>query len=592
VKRRLPAVVVGLLAAGALAATPAPARAAGRLAPCAANGLLCGTVTVPLDYSGAAPGQLSLYVEELPAQGFPRGVIFLLAGGPGQASAETFDLAQQGSLWQAIFPGYTLVAYDDRGSGRSGALDCSGAPSVAACAEAIGPNRVFYATRDHAEDVESVRQALGFDRIGLYGGSYGTKQAMAYALAHPDHVERLVLDSVLPPEGPDPLGTSFLHAIPLALDSICHDGGCRAISRDPAGDLARLADRGSGSTSLLKLMIDSDIDLGVGPELPGAVGAALAGRPLALKRLTALDQSWITPLFADINVGLELATACNDGPFPWVATAPPGDRAAGIQSAVADLAAGSLGLFGSWATRIGNAWVCETWPAPTGQASLAAGPLPDVPVLVLEGDRDVRTPLAGGATVAARFPQGRVLVVHGAGHSVLKRSSCAAEAVRSWLAGGTPPSSCPRLPSAAPVGPFPASLAATSPLGSSRGRAGKSLAAAVTTLHEAEAAFAFLGGLSQVFGIQDGSLAPATAGAGSVGRVRLNGYSDVSGLALTGTLSCKPAGDVFPQSFTCVPGSLAGKLKVGGSAAAVGRLELRDGRISGTLGGRSVSARF
>ena len=126
-----------------------------------------------------------------------------------------FDVAVRVALYRYLFPGYTLVAYDDRGTGDSGLLDCPPLQSAiaadteriaaAACAASIGAPRDFYSTADHAEDLDAVRQSLGFDKIALYGVSYGTKLAMAYALAHPDHVERLLLDSVLPPELPDPL---------------------------------------------------------------------------------------------------------------------------------------------------------------------------------------------------------------------------------------------------------------------------------------------------------------------------------------------------------------------------------------------------
>jgi len=115
-----------LLAVAALVvgAVVAPhASAAGPFAPCAPNGLECATITVPLDYSGGTAGTISLHAEELPAVGTPRGVMLLLAGGPGQASAQVFDLAHQGAYWQSFFPGYTLVAYDDRGTGNSSALD-------------------------------------------------------------------------------------------------------------------------------------------------------------------------------------------------------------------------------------------------------------------------------------------------------------------------------------------------------------------------------------------------------------------------------------------------------------------------------------
>ena len=43
-------------------------------------------------------------------------------------------------------------------------------------------------------------------KLTLFGISYGTKLALAYARAHPDHVERLALDSVLDPDDADVFG--------------------------------------------------------------------------------------------------------------------------------------------------------------------------------------------------------------------------------------------------------------------------------------------------------------------------------------------------------------------------------------------------
>src|SRR5207248_1556824 len=67
-----------------------------QFAPCGKGLVECATVAVPLDRTGATPGTVSLYVERLAPLGTPRGVMFLVAGGPGQASARAFDLANQG----------------------------------------------------------------------------------------------------------------------------------------------------------------------------------------------------------------------------------------------------------------------------------------------------------------------------------------------------------------------------------------------------------------------------------------------------------------------------------------------------------------
>src|SRR5207302_1082717 len=114
-----------LAAAAAVAFAPRVATAATlQFGPCGKGVVECGTVVVPLDRSGATPGSVSLYVERLQPLGTPRGVMFLIAGGPGQASASAFDLASSGPFFRDQFPGYTLIAFDPRGTGRSGVLRC------------------------------------------------------------------------------------------------------------------------------------------------------------------------------------------------------------------------------------------------------------------------------------------------------------------------------------------------------------------------------------------------------------------------------------------------------------------------------------
>ena len=156
------------------------------------------------------------------------------------------------SIYRFLFPGYTLVAYDDRGTGElgparlPGRADSRSRPISSARPPPPAPARSARrapstARAEHAEDLEAVRQALGLDKIALYGVSYGTKLAMAYALAHPTHVERLLLDSVLPPELPDPYSANVLRDLPATLNAFCSDGGCKAATNDFAGDVAAVA---------------------------------------------------------------------------------------------------------------------------------------------------------------------------------------------------------------------------------------------------------------------------------------------------------------------------------------------------------------
>ena len=74
---------------------------------CGRGGVICAQVRVPLDASGQVPGEVVLHVEELKAVGRQRGVMFLLAGGPGQAASQFFNFPVYAPVWRAFFPGYT-----------------------------------------------------------------------------------------------------------------------------------------------------------------------------------------------------------------------------------------------------------------------------------------------------------------------------------------------------------------------------------------------------------------------------------------------------------------------------------------------------
>jgi pimeloyl-ACP methyl ester carboxylesterase len=575
------------------------------------TGVLCADIVVPLDRTGVVPGSVSLHVEELPAQGVARGVMFLIAGGPGQGSAHVFGLGDAGSTasLRALFPGYTLVAYDDRGTGASGLLTCADLQkaatadteqsAAAACAAQLGPQRDFYSTADHAEDLDAVRQALGFDKVGLYGVSYGTKLALAYALAHPDHVERLLLGSVLPPELPDPYEANVLQAMPGALSAFCSDGGCKAATGNFASDVAVVANKlGAkplagkvteangrtktitiGGVDLLSIIVGADLSPGLAAELPAVIKAARAGNTRPLLRVADLQNTGSFESSIDLSAAMNAATVCHDGPFPWASDTPLAGRSAVEQAAIAALPAGSLGPFGTWAVRFGTADFCLAWPsAAGGSATLGPGPLPDVPMLAISGGFDLRTPTADAAAVVARFPQGKLLVVPAVGHDPVDSdfSGCAFNAVRAWMTNAAVPASCPR-PKAlvAPVPSLP-------PPGQAKPKrpAGPAVTYTIVskTVREAEAAWLMTAGLSgsaeRVPALYGGYLV-ATSGR----EFKLVRYSIARGVQVSGSLKLTKIG---------APLTFQGTFTVTGAAASRGVLGLKGGILRGTLGGRLI----
>src|SRR5271166_5958041 len=257
-----------LLAAGALlcaAATSASAQIA--FAPCGdSNDFACGHLVVPLDPSGAEPGTVTLAMRRHRAPvGEAHSAIIALAGGPGQPALPfTEDFTE---LLGPIAATRDLIVFDERGIGLSEPLSCHAFERISAasapgralseCAGQLGPSRADYTTADTVADIEAIRQAGGYEKLVLYGTSYGTKVAEQYAQAYPQRVEALVLDSVVAPSGPEPYAIPTLHAVAGVLGELCAGGACAGTTSDPLGDIATLAAR-MGRGALTGRAIDGE----------------------------------------------------------------------------------------------------------------------------------------------------------------------------------------------------------------------------------------------------------------------------------------------------------------------------------------------
>ena len=234
--------IVGVASASALTFVPC--------AGSSAAGFSCTTVPVPLTRTGLASGTISLSVERLdPSPTHPvqsKTAVLALAGGPGQAVLPLGEF-----IAKALAPALStrdLLVFDQRGTGTSDPLSCgalssfSGSASQAfeRCALEIGPARGGYTTQESVEDIEAIRQAAGYEKLVLYGTSYGTKVAEEYAERYPQYVESLVLDSVVPPNGPEPFSIPTFQAIGSVLGELCSNNACAGITTDPLADIAAL----------------------------------------------------------------------------------------------------------------------------------------------------------------------------------------------------------------------------------------------------------------------------------------------------------------------------------------------------------------
>jgi pimeloyl-ACP methyl ester carboxylesterase len=568
----------------------------------------CADLPVPLDRSGAIPGTVSLRVRTLdPEKGAPTGTILVLAGGPGQAAAPLLPQLELRLL--PMLKHRRLVAFDQRGTGASGPLRCPKALSrrgtraqiVAACAQELGPRRTAYTTAASVADIEDVRAAIGVDRLILYGTSYGTKVALAYGAAHPEHVERVVLDSTVGPDGVDPLGRATAQAGPGMLADLCRGGGCPFTS-DPAALLQRVVAR-AGRTPIagrLVLPTGRTIRARVTQQviLANLVAGDLsptfrAGLPAALESLDHGDAAPLLGLGGNGSAqttavagtgALYLATSCEDAAGAWPAGTPVADRPAAVKALVASLPAGTWGPFAPAAAIdvAGSADLCASWPeSPIEQPPFVA---PTAPTLIVSGTQDQRTPPANAAALAAAIPGAQVLSVPDTGHSVITSATghCARVAMAAFLDGATV-TPCPaRARSVLPIAAVaPRSMAAVGRvrgLPTGVGRTWRALRLTVDDLAlRLSWASSTANGDSAVGGLRGGRAVTSFTGR-FAGGIQLQRYSFVPGMAISGRAVVNPT---------------VLDLRLGGRAARPGRarLDLRHHRLTATIDGHRLRAR-
>jgi pimeloyl-ACP methyl ester carboxylesterase len=566
----------------------------------------CGTLRVPLDRSGQVEGTIPI---KFAYSGSLRGrtPILALSGGPGQAGVSLLqDFAD--SMRPAGRRG--VVVLDQRGTGFSGVLRCraleksdllKAGREAAQCARKIGARRDYYFSDDSVADMDQLRAALGIKKWSIYGVSYGTRVATLYAQRHPDRVERLVLDSVVEPGGPDPLYGPTFAAIPRVLREVCVARLCRSVTKDIVADTAKLigrlgkgplhgvlvgADgrrhkRTFGRNRLFAALLSGDFDESLRAELPTAIRSALRGDPAPIIRLAhranAVEGGGDDPHF--LSATLYATTVCTEQTFPWDWNADVTARLAQAKQTVNAIPESALYPFDrKTALDSDEIYLCSRWPA-VKRTTLPPPPppIPDVPTLLVEGQDDLRTPIEGAQKLAALLPRSSLVAVPGVGHSVFGAdlTGCSDRALRAFFTDKPINTNCRRRHGRIrPDGPIPASFRGIKPAGAS-GKRGRTISAAALTVFDVleQSADSLLTnplGLIRGGGLRGGHYFEtrttiALRNVVYVPGVRLNGHIGEGGTA---------------------------RLTISGGNAAHGHLHFRGGRVTGALGGRPVSGRI
>lgn len=389
--------------------------------------------------------------------------IFWLPGGPGLSVLDAFadpSPAAQSRLrsWLTFGAAGDLVVIEQRGYTTRGEMlvemaeassldtpasaqaDARAMLGLARRAIAHNPDKDLsgYTIEAFADDVDDLRRALGYDKISVFGGSFGSQWSLAVMRFHPENVARAVLSSV------EPLNSGFdmpSHVF-AALQRIAFDA-----DRDPT--LAPWRPQGGmmqAIGTLHRRFAAGPIRVTIRDADGRPQTVVLGAEDLQLALLAHTDEAEHWPAFI---------LSLYHGHYDDWARQTLEDRRASTVKLIGPLADSSLGvtverehllrtdpavdLLGTWNFEA-NLASAAIWPTPDMGDAIRRPRVTPIPTVFVHGDWDTSTPIENTLDLLPYFPKGQAILVHRAGHDgafyQLRESPTAKQAIYDFLRTG------------------------------------------------------------------------------------------------------------------------------------------------------------
>ncbi len=445
----------------------------------------CGKILRPLDPAAGLTDQIAVSFVWFPHTDrtiSATGTIVAVDGGPGYAStASSKDYLR---LFDPLRRDRDLLIVDNRGTGRSGAVNCPDLQqaevltpdAVAACANSLDKAAYAYRSALAADDLSAILLAIGAGPVDLYGDSYGTFFAQVFAFHHPHELRSLILDSAYPAGDVSPWWHLGAVTLAASLEAACaRSPGCGADPVKPATRLAELVravrqhpipgepvagdnDRPAAAIDVPRL-VNLMLSGALGPVFFREANAAMRaylddGDAVPLRRLMAESDMAGDPAGLEagpkkFSAGLFVAVSCSDYPQAYDMHKPVVARAGDLTAAATrqdpdTFAPFTIAEFRQSPLQENSVDLCVNWrPAPaavvTGNPLLDDGgaplPAPDLPVLVLSGELDIGTTPIEGRQTAAMFPHANWILLKNSLHvtAIDETNECGANLVRHFI---------------------------------------------------------------------------------------------------------------------------------------------------------------
>jgi pimeloyl-ACP methyl ester carboxylesterase len=430
-----------------------------RLTPCKVEGVteqvLCGSYSVWENRATRTGRKIDLAIVVLPALGpaVAPDPFVELAGGPG---GSVTDGASDWAEWRELRAHRDIVLIDQRGTGRSHRLDCMHPKDpkdiqgyfdpplpladVKRCRAELDPvaDLSQYASSVAADDLDEVRAWLGYDKIDLDGGSYGTRAAQVYTRQHGDHVRTATLIGLVGMDQHTPLyhardGKRALDMVVAACakDSECarqypelaseHEAVLAALDRAPAHAIIEGTPVTISRGAFAEDMRFALYGAGVASMVPYVIDRAARGDFDPFARMALLFE---THLRSGLAYGMFLSVTCTED-VPFITPAEIGPAIAGT-------------YLGDYRLAMQLA-ACKEWPRGRIAANFSDHLRSTVPMLIVSGAYDPVTPPSWAEAALPSLPRARHLLIPTAHHGDegLSHRECLRGIIAAFIDRGT-----------------------------------------------------------------------------------------------------------------------------------------------------------
>lgn len=402
----------------------------------------CGTFVVYEDRAAKSGRTIALPVIILNAR-HPNGrALVWNPGGPGASSTQFASFIADGAFAKEIDrlrDRYDVAFLDNRGTSGAHQQQCDLAPRahpefyfrqiwpdslLTACRERLARNAdlSLYTTNAAADDLDDFRAAMGYPKLVLDGGSYGTYFYLVYIRRHQERVESAILDGVAPPHIliiplEDAYGAQL--AMDLLAAACKGDAKCNAHFPDFGAHFAALAHRfDDGPVEMTienpttkrrqKVELSKEVfadrlrqtlyTAEPAAYVPFIVEEAYRGNYAPLARMIDATTQGLASI---VSAGLNLSVTCAED-VPFITEN--------------DIARTSAGSFEGDARVRAQQRACGIWNVTPVSADFNQPVRSDVPVLMVSGTDDPTSPQKYGKLELQYLPNGRRVLVKGASH--------------------------------------------------------------------------------------------------------------------------------------------------------------------------------